>query len=182
MDLFQLIRKDHRRIKSMLAAVSGDYHTRRRQFAAAHQEVEAHTLAEEKVLYPLLATWFATVEQAEESRKEHEEIHASAERLLQSDLTEEAWMKLFFEWQNRIIHHMDEEEQSVLPEVRRMLSEAEARRLAARMNEEKSPQKDMMVALGLAPHLPQLPPKANPHANTSSSKMGRMYDDLRIPT
>lgn len=161
MDIFRIIRKDHRKIRALLEAVTGDFQNRRRQFRIAAEEVESHMRAEEAALYAWMEKSFLTVDEAYRSRAEHAEIDRLSGLLHGDNLTEEEWMKTYFNWRDRLIVHMEEEEENVLPKMREAISEAESRRLAGRMQQEKSPQADMLAVLGLSPRLPQLPERQN---------------------
>ena len=115
-DVTQLIEKDHRDVEGLFA----QYKSSKDQAVANRicDELDAHSSAEEKVFYPVVASNVADGEKlAKEAKDEHGEARQLIGRIRQSS-KDETLEGLVGELEQAISHHVSEEESEMLPKAR----------------------------------------------------------------
>lgn len=141
MDIFERLAKDHEKQKLLaqeIMATSGDSAERRELFKRFKHELETHAAAEEQAFYAPLMELPEGTEKARHSVAEHKELNDLVEELTQSDMGHGAWIQKFETLQDRVVHHVDEEEEEVFPLARRLLSSATAEHLAEQFETRKA--------------------------------------------
>lgn len=135
-DAVQMLVAQHRLLEAALKAVlsTDDGQLRRQRLAPAADELMVHLSSEEAVFYPAVRA-----RGTEDVLLESLEEHLSLKRLLADLLamgagekTFEAKCKVLLE---QVEHHHEEEEQRLFPKVRKLLSSAERKELAAAMQQ-----------------------------------------------
>ena len=145
-DAIALLKADHKKVKALFAEADelGDraHATRAKLFAQIDQELTIHTKVEEEIFYPAFKakTKSATPERDEilEAYEEHagaKELIAKLEALDPTDETYKAKLQVLSE---EIDHHVKEEETTMFPMARKLLSEDELRELGAQIEDMKA--------------------------------------------
>jgi hemerythrin-like domain-containing protein len=132
--IFEALRDDHdtqRTLIDLLVETTGDSEERRELFARVRRELTAHAGAEERHFYVPLMGADTTQEKARHSVAEHNELDELIERLEEYDRSGSAWLPTAEELRERLLHHLDEEEQAVFPLAGKVLTPSEKRSLAA---------------------------------------------------
>lgn len=140
MDIFERLKRDHERQRMLareLSETSGDTPERRELFRRFRRELEAHALAEEQAFYSPLMELPEGTEEARHSVAEHKELDDLVADLASTEMTSGAWLQKFEKLKDRVIHHVDEEEEDVFPLARKLFSKATAEHLAAQFETRK---------------------------------------------
>jgi hemerythrin superfamily protein len=132
MDIVQLIKQDHRKVKGLFRRFEqGNGNGRQRIAEEIIEELSRHAVMEEQLVYPLLR---ARDEKHDDDVLEAlEEHHVAKATLLELDKMSidderyEAKMKVLSE---SIKHHIEEEETRLLPRLTRLTSDGEREQLA----------------------------------------------------
>lgn len=133
MNIFEALRKDHdvqRELLEKLIATSGDTKERNEIFKKLRTELETHADAEERYFYKPLIDSDLTQDKARHSIAEHHEIDDLIEELEETDYSSSAWLKVAKNLQEKVEHHLSEEEQEVFQMAGKVLSENNKKKLA----------------------------------------------------
>jgi hemerythrin superfamily protein len=141
-DAIELLETDHRRLEDLLKkgeetterAVKG----RNELLDTITNELNAHELIEEKVLYPALKAHSEAKEIVLEGYQEHHVADLLVKELHGLARSDERWGPKFKVLQENIEHHIEEEEGKMFPTARSVLSRAELEELGARMEAMKA--------------------------------------------
>ncbi|MGQ9427074.1 hemerythrin domain-containing protein [Gilvimarinus sp. F26214L] len=129
MNIFELIRVDHRYLRELLDGISatkGDSVDRRKLFAQLLDAMKTHTLAEEQSLYSALMGWPELTEQCRQFVIEHAEADELLQDLEYEDMGHPAWKIKFYRLRHLMEKHMEEEEQLMLPRAENLVSRSQA--------------------------------------------------------
>lgn len=133
MNIFEALRKDHdiqRGLLKKLVATSGDTQKRDDIFKQLRSELEIHADAEERYFYKPLIDSDKTQDKARHSIAEHHEIDELIEKLEGTEYTSSAWLKTAKDLQEKVEHHLEEEEHEVFQMAGKVLSESSKENLA----------------------------------------------------
>lgn len=133
MNIFEALRNDHdiqRDLLEKLVDTSGDSKTRDEIFKKLRTELEAHADAEERYFYKPLIDSDKTQDKARHSIAEHHEIDELIEQLEKTEYSSSAWLKIAKDLQEKVEHHLDEEEHEVFQMAGKVLSENNKKSLA----------------------------------------------------
>lgn len=147
MDIYNYIKKDHRRFEKLMDQVADapDDRTRLSLFRTLKAELIIHAKAEEQSLYLAMdkATRSKAVEKKlDHTNEEHDEIEKILDRISAAQTSSEDWMIAFGELKHACEHHFEEEEGSLFEKAKSYFDAAKARQLAKDMDALK---KDMMA-------------------------------------
>lgn len=143
MEIFETIRKDHekqRLLMKILVQTSGDSESRREHFEELKEELKAHAAAEERHFYKKLMKSDRTLEQSRHGIHEHHEIDELVDTLEQTDMSSPAWLHYMKQLQDKVLHHLKEEEQQIFQQAGQILTEEQKEELADDFKEEKQEQ------------------------------------------
>lgn len=127
----------HRAILDKLARTHGDSDERRVLFDEIKAEVDAHAAAEEQTFYASLIERQDGTEKARHSIAEHKEAADILEELAEMEFDSTGWLTRFKTFKDELEHHMQEEEDEVFPKARKLISDSDAKALAARFAQRK---------------------------------------------
>lgn len=141
MTIFEELRADHdmqRDLIEQVLATSGASDERDRLFKALKTQLEAHALAEERFFYVPLMQFDETQEKGRHSVAEHHELDELIEAVVSSDQDSPGWLAQAKNLADKLLHHLEEEEQEVFPLAGRVLSENEKGSLGSDYRSEMS--------------------------------------------
>jgi hemerythrin superfamily protein len=146
MNAFTLLKADHKKVAGILekldATTERGIKTREELFGQLKSELDLHAHIEETILYPALEEADETREITLEAYEEHRLVKQLLGELESMDKSEEQWTARFTVLKENIEHHVEEEEGEMFKKARKVLSEAEAEDLGARLEAAKNePQK-----------------------------------------
>ncbi len=118
MTIFESIRSDHetqRTLIGILTDTTGDSDGRNEVWGRLKAELTAHAGAEERYFYVPLMEHDLTQEAARHSVSEHKELDDFIEQLEGYDMSGSQWIQTAKELEQRLLHHLDEEETEIFP-------------------------------------------------------------------
>jgi len=128
MKIFEALRKDHdiqRELLEVIVNTSGDTKTRRNAFESLKNELFIHEDGEERFFYKPLITIDKTQDHARHGIAEHHEIDEIVEKLEETDTDSSAWLKYAKDLQDKVEHHLEDEEKAIFQLAGKVLSEEE---------------------------------------------------------
>lgn len=141
MDIYSLIKQDHQRVTDLfglLDAIEITAAERTRLFRTLKQELTVHKEAEENTFYAALSDVPEISDRIEESLEEHVDIEELLEELDDLDSESDEFFAQLRELKEEVEHHLEEEENVIIPLARELLTAAEAERIAHAMEDERS--------------------------------------------
>ena len=138
MNIFEALREDHdvqRDLLDRLIRTKGDSDVRDMLFKKLKKELSIHADAEERHFYVPLIDSDKTQEKARHSIAEHHEIDELIEQLEETDYDSSAWLKIAKQLQEKVEHHLKEEEHEVFQITGKVLSSDQKENLATAYQE-----------------------------------------------
>jgi hemerythrin superfamily protein len=123
-DVVDLIVQDHRELQRMFEELRSDPSKRKALAPVMSTLLFAHSRAEESEVYPR-AKAAGGEDDVEHSQEEHLEADQIAERLTSLDPDSDEFGEVLEQLIEAVTHHLEEEEESVLPHMRERMSEDE---------------------------------------------------------
>lgn len=139
MTIFEALRADHekqRTLMDLLIKTEGDSDGRGELFQRLKAELQNHAAAEERHFYVPLMNHDLTQEKARHSIAEHQEIDELIEKLEETDKSSPGWLATARALQDKVKHHLYEEEHEVFQQAGKVLSEERKETLATAYNKE----------------------------------------------
>ena len=139
MKIFEALRKDHekqRLLLKILAETSGDTAARREYFQELKNQLESHAVAEERHFYSHMLENDDTVELTRHGIAEHHEIDELIEKLDETEMSSPAWLHYLKSLQEKVEHHLADEEQEFFQVAGKVLNERQKEKLADGYREE----------------------------------------------
>lgn len=133
MKIFQAIEQDHEKQRSLmkiLVETSGDTNKRRAYFKALKEQLSQHAVAEERYFYAPLMKSDKTIDDSRHGIAEHHEIEELVEILEQTDMSSSAWLTYMKTLQERVLHHLAEEEKEFFKHADKVLTSKQKDELA----------------------------------------------------
>ena len=141
-DPIALLESDHRRFEDLMKkgeeTTERAVKSRKALLDTLTAALDVHELIEEKVLYPALKPHSETRDIVLEGFQEHHVADVLVKELHQVAKDDEQWGAKFKVLQESLEHHIKEEEGTMFPGARRVLSAAELKELGARMRKLKA--------------------------------------------
>ena len=135
MNAIDLLTKDHKHLKTLLARAATAKGEERREelIETLRSELVAHERMEEEVFYPPLRDNSKTHDIVLEGYQEHHVADLILDELLELPADSEMWQPKVKVLQENIEHHIEEEEGEMFKKARKILSDEELEQLGARM-------------------------------------------------
>jgi hemerythrin superfamily protein len=129
-DVVGLIKADHREVERLFELLSTKVELRALYLPVVCSLLIAHSRAEEAEVYPVARSEAGETEEVAHSQEEHAEAEQLLEQLLQAGPDSAKFDQLLQQVVEAVNHHVQEEEQNVLPGISERLSEARRAELA----------------------------------------------------
>ena len=133
MNIFEELRADHQKQRTLvkiLTKTHGNSEGRQEIFEKLKHELEIHEDAEERYFYAPLIKDELTQDKARHSIAEHHEMDELVEELENTDMSSPHWIAVAKKLGEKVIHHLDEEEQEVFQMAGKALTEKQKEELA----------------------------------------------------
>lgn len=133
MKIFEALRNDHdvqRKLLDELAETSGDTEKRKRLYYQLKHELKIHADAEEKFFYVPLIKDGTNQDEARHGVAEHHEMDELIERLDETDFDAPAWLTIMKKLQDKVLHHLEDEEKDFFQLAGKVFKEQEKSTLA----------------------------------------------------
>jgi hemerythrin superfamily protein len=141
MDVYQVLMQDHRRVERLFDEIenTNDRKVERRAqlFATLRNELEEHSIVEEKIFYPWIEKLPGTKELVEQSLEDHTGFEAVLQEIFQMRTKKDDWLEKISELKDMVQQHMHHEENKMFPAARKALDENRAQELGRQMLEMK---------------------------------------------
>ncbi len=141
MDALSLLRRDHREVKKLLAALEQTTEraikTRTRLFDRLKTALTAHEVIEEEIFYPALRAHPKAKAIVLEAYEEHNVVDTLLGELSRLPVTDQTWAAKAKVMTENLLHHIEEEEREMFETSRRIFDKAELADLGRRMEERK---------------------------------------------
>ncbi|MFI9150233.1 hemerythrin domain-containing protein [Streptomyces sp. NPDC053367] len=128
-DLITMVTTDHRELKRLFDMMKSDRSSRPLALPLAVAMLEAHSEAEEDRIYPVVAKEAGEKAEVEHAAEEHHEAESQGKHLLEMDWESEEFDRALEEWIGAVEHHIEEEENDVLPALREAVDSDRLREL-----------------------------------------------------
>ncbi|APD89838.1 hemerythrin [Alteromonas mediterranea] len=145
MKIFEALRQDHekqRLLLKILAETSGNTAARREYYEALKTQLESHAIAEERHFYTHLLEKDATVDLTRHGIAEHHEIDELLGKLDETDMSSPAWLRHLKTLQEKVEHHLADEEQEFFQVAGNVLNDSQKTKLADAYREEMEKELD----------------------------------------
>jgi hemerythrin superfamily protein len=136
MDIYNYLKKDHRRIADLMAQVLAARNPDRREdiFDEIKHQLTLHSETEEETFYAALEDEDETEENVEMAEEDHDEIKQLMMKLSAMSANSEKWLEVFGEFKHAVEHHVKDEEERIFEKARMILDEEEEEQLAEDMD------------------------------------------------
>ncbi|GHH38960.1 hemerythrin domain-containing protein [Streptomyces candidus] len=141
-DVVELILKDHRTMEDLLRNMRSSEADRAKALDEFADLLIAHALAEEAEVYPALKRYKKIdEEEVEHGEEEHEEGNEALLALMEvEEVGSDEWDEKLEELSEKISHHTDEEERTILNDARANVSDERRAELGAAFTRERDKQ------------------------------------------
>ena len=144
MDVIKLLKEDHKKVKKMLkeleATSEREAGKRTKLFAEIERELKLHELVEEEIVYPAFREQSKLKDIVLEGYEEHHVVDLIMDEISGEPVTDETWAAKLKVMKENVEHHVEEEEEKMFPQARKLFSEEDleelGRRVAARKQQE----------------------------------------------
>jgi hemerythrin-like domain-containing protein len=153
MDAITLLKADHDKVKKLLGELESTTErgvkTREGLFAKIKGELTGHETIEEEIFYPALKEHPKAKDLVLEAYEEHHVVDQVMAELEGLDVSDETWGAKATVMKENVEHHIDEEEQEMFAQARKVFDKSELEDLGARMEERKrSAQQELGIPAG----------------------------------
>jgi hemerythrin superfamily protein len=114
-DLITMVTTDHRELQRLFDMMKSDKSSRPLALPLAVAMLEAHSEAEEDRVYPAVASEAGEKEEAQHAAEEHHQAESLGQHLLEMDWESKEFDRALEEWVGAVTHHIEEEENEILP-------------------------------------------------------------------
>lgn len=139
MTIFEALRTSHDKQRHYVDAVlrtSGDTPERVEAYQQLKEELYAHETAEERYFYIPLMAHENGVDLSRHAIAEHHEMDELVEKLDEIEMSSSAWLNTARALGEKVLHHLEEEEQKFFQMAGKLLTEQQKRELAEQYNDE----------------------------------------------
>lgn len=126
MSIYTKLKADHDKQRDLIQKIKDSEpgsEERSKLWTDLSAELEAHASAEEQAFYSKLMAAPKGTDDTRHAVEEHQEMHEMTEKLNAMDQSAEVWDELFGKLADRVIHHVDEEEDEFFPHAKEVLSD-----------------------------------------------------------
>ncbi|MBD2182630.1 hemerythrin domain-containing protein [Planktothrix sp. FACHB-1355] len=140
MDAVELIKSDHRKVEKIFSQIekTEDPDKLYEYFNELYTELNVHAQAEELTLYPAMRDHQETEDLVEEAEEEHDEAKILLEEIKSLSPSSPEFKEKIRQLKEEVLHHVEEEESEILPQVSEYMSEAELNQVAEEFQDTKS--------------------------------------------
>ncbi len=133
-DMYDLLKSDHEMVKGMINETLQKKDSSK--FNEIKKELEIHMMGEERFFYPRLRE--KDKETMDKSYQEHHVGKLVLHELKKMDKDDEHWMPKMKVLKDVLDHHIEEEENQIFPEAKRLLSAEQQDKIFSRLKQAKS--------------------------------------------
>lgn len=139
MTIFEALRVSHDRQRQYVEAVlltSGNTNERKTAYKQLKKELYAHETAEERFFYISLMAHENGVDLSRHAIAEHHEMDELLEKLDDTDMSSSAWLVTAQTLGDKVLHHLEEEEQRFFQMAGKLLTDEQKNKMAKQYTDE----------------------------------------------
>ncbi len=128
MDIIDVIKDDHDRVNGLIEKIEDaaeNFIEKQKLYSMLRGLLEAHTNAEERIVYEKLENTDEGADQMFDSYEEHKVIATLLQSLSELEVSNDQWPAKFLILKETIEGHVSEEESHILPLLQKLVSEEE---------------------------------------------------------
>ena len=138
MSIYSFLKDDHNQIKALMNDIEemgpeAD-EAKNEKFNDLKKLLISHSKAEERTFYQPLREFKKTHDEVEHGKEEHEEAETLLKELTNESLVGNAWQQKFLRLKNSVEHHIEEEENEMFTDAKKVLDENEEHLMEANMH------------------------------------------------
>lgn len=137
MEIYELLRRDHKAVAEMFKKIENttelESRGRKDLFSTLRAELLAHAQAEQEVLYSPLLERVGDRDLVLEAFEEHRSIELMFDEVERCPIDDERWLAKLTVLREIVEHHVEEEEGELFKVARKHLSREEAKAIGERM-------------------------------------------------
>jgi len=141
MDVIKLLKEDHKKIKKMLDELESTTeraaNTRAQLFAKIQSELKLHELVEEEIVYPAFREQCKLKDIVLEGYEEHHVVNLIMDEIDHEAVTDETWAAKVKVMKENVEHHVEEEEEKMFPQARKLFKDEALERLGQQVEQRK---------------------------------------------
>jgi hemerythrin-like domain-containing protein len=138
MDVIKLLKEDHRKVKKMLEELEETSESKREElFAQVQHEVKLHELVEEQIVYPAFRQQSKLKDIVLEGYEEHHVVDLIMDEIAGEPVTDETWAAKVKVMQENLEHHIEEEEEKMFPQARKLFEDEDLEKLGEQVEQRK---------------------------------------------
>ena len=141
MDVIKLLKQDHQKVKKILEELEETTEratTKRQQlFAEVQSELRLHELVEEEIVYPAFREQSKLKDIVLEGYEEHHVVDLIMDEIAGEPVTDETWAAKVKVMKENVEHHVEEEEDKMFPQARKLFAEEELEKLGEQVEQRK---------------------------------------------
>ena len=141
MDVYQILGRDHQTLQQIFVEINkpniSETERRERLFGTPHNELEAHEILEESVLYPEIDKHPETAELVGLAFEEHAKVDTILQEISELPAEKPEWLERIAELKDLVQQHINGEENKMFPAARKVLDERRAEQLGRQIEELK---------------------------------------------
>jgi hemerythrin superfamily protein len=141
MDLYQLIKQDHQKVRRLferLDEADDGTPAQARLFGELKQALDLHAEVEEKYFYPALRRHAEAKDLIEEALAEHREVREALDELDRADKEDGRWAAELSDLREDVEDHIEEEESEIFAIAAKLLDTAQTEAIARDIEQEKA--------------------------------------------
>lgn len=142
--IFDRLKNDHDTHRDLIARIGetqGESSERKALFTELTKELKGHAAAEEQALYSTMLRKPPTTDDTRHSVAEHHEIDEMLNDLAATDMASGGWLLKFRSFEERYLHHIEEEEKDHFPEFAEYLTDEDERHMKQVFDRRKKEEK-----------------------------------------
>ncbi len=184
MDGLELLKQDHDTVNALFRQFEqgGNSQEFEMLFTQLYDALVLHTIIEEQVLYPMLKLMPETAGLAREAYNEHGQAKLTLTKIASLDNTSAEWGQMMTTLMREITQHVQEEEGTIFPKLRQLMSEAQLRDLGDQLQQAKDKGINSAVLKELSQHGTTAPMPSMQTMPTSGLKSATMMTDIDSPS
>jgi hemerythrin superfamily protein len=141
MNVITLLKQDHQKVKKMLKELeeTTERAAKKREelFAEVQRELKLHELVEEEIVYPAFREKSKLKDIVLEGYEEHHVVDLIMDEIADESVTDETWPAKLKVMQENVEHHVEEEEEKMFPQARKLFEEEELESLGELVEQRK---------------------------------------------
>lgn len=142
MNIYTYLKNDHQHIQKLMDTIESigmeTHSDKTKAFNQLKELLIIHSKAEEKVFYQPLKEFSETKDKVIHGKKEHSEAEELLEELTDESLTGAAWFQKFKTLKNAVEHHVEEEENEIFNQAKKVLTKNDEVAMHQEMKNEKA--------------------------------------------